>query len=94
MAGQENFYKKLKKQLEEATTWPSPYLFKFIVPSETTKEKQIESIFDNLGAVITKRQSKNNTYTSVSVNVRMKNADEVIRKYKEVGSKVEGVISL
>ncbi|OED49139.1 hypothetical protein AB832_00045 [Flavobacteriaceae bacterium (ex Bugula neritina AB1)] len=90
----DEFYKKLKVQLADTTLWPSAYLYKFIVPTETDKIKLVEKIFNNLGAVITTKQSKNGKYTSVSINVRMKNPDEVIAKYKEVGVKIEGVISL
>lgn len=87
------FYKKLKVQLEDTTVFPSKYLFKFIVPTDVDKIEEIESTFNHSGAVITKKQSKNGKYTSVSVLVRMANADSVITKYKEV-SKVEGIISL
>ncbi|WP_405206268.1 DUF493 family protein [Aquimarina sp. LLG6339-5] len=90
----EEFYKKLKVQLADTALWPTAYLYKFIVPTDTEKINQIEKIFDNLGAVITTKQSKNGKYTSVSINVRMKNPDQVISKYKEVAEKVEGVISL
>lgn len=90
----EEFYKKLKSQLLDTTSWPSIYLFKFIVPTDAEKIKGIESIFDNMGAVITTKQSKKGNYTSVSVNVRMQDPDTVIGKYKEVGEKIEGVISL
>ncbi|WP_378174715.1 DUF493 family protein [Aquimarina sp. SS2-1] len=90
----EEFYKKLKVQLADTALWPTSYLYKFIVPTDSEKVGQIEEIFDNLGAVINKKQSKNGKYTSVSVNVRMKNPDHVIVKYKEVAVKVEGVISL
>ncbi|GAA0722952.1 DUF493 family protein [Aquimarina litoralis] len=90
----EEFYKKLKAQLADTALWPTNYLYKFIVPTETEKVNQVEEIFNNLGAVITTKQSKNGKYTSVSINVRMKNPDHVISKYKEVADKVEGVISL
>ena len=53
-----------------------------------------EIIFDNMGAVINTKESSNGKYTSVSVSVKMKNPDHVIEKYKEVGEKIEGVISL
>ncbi|MBT8304269.1 MAG: DUF493 domain-containing protein [Bacteroidia bacterium] len=91
---QDKFYKKLKVQLTESTIWPSEYLYKFIVISETSKITQIESIFDNTGAVISTKESKNGKYTSVSINVIMKNPDAVISKYLEVTNNVEGVISL
>ncbi|MEM6514999.1 MAG: DUF493 family protein [Bacteroidota bacterium] len=90
----EEFYKKLRTQLYETASWPSEYLYKFIVPSQTEKIRQIENLFNNMGAVITTKESKKGTYTSVSVNLRMKNPDAVIEKYKEVAEKVEGVISL
>ncbi|XCF07452.1 DUF493 family protein [Tamlana crocina] len=90
----EEFYKKLKTQLQDTALWPSEYLYKFIVISDKAKIKKIEDLFDNLGAVINTTESKNGKYTSVSVNVRMKNPDAVIEKYKEVAEKVEGVISL
>ena len=89
----EEFYSRLKTQLAESTTWPSDYLYKFIVPTDTDKIEQIQNIFDNTGAVIESKRSKKGKYTSVSVTVNLKNPDEVINKYKEVG-KVEGVISL
>lgn len=90
----EEFYEKLKNQLQDTSLWPSEYLYKFIVPSKKTKIVMIESIFDNMGAVINTKKSKKGTYTSISINVRMKNPDAVIDKYKEVAEKVEGVISL
>lgn len=89
----EEFYKRLKDQLEDTSTWPSDYLYKFIVPTATDKIKQIQDVFDNTGAVIESKQSKKGTYTSVSITVNLKNADAVIQKYIEVGS-IEGVISL
>lgn len=90
----EAFYKKLKEQLSNTTLWPSEYLYKFIIASDKDKIKKIESLFDNTGAVIKTKTSKNGKYTSVSINVVMKNPDAVIAKYIEVSDKVEGVISL
>jgi hypothetical protein len=87
------FYEKLKKSLEETTTFPTQYLFKFIIPSDNKKFKEIEDVFNNLGAVINSKPSSGGKYTSISVHVKMNNADEIIAKYQEVG-KVEGVISL
>ena len=90
----DEFYAKLKKQLQDTAMWPAEYLYKFIVPTKGEKVTQVEDIFDNMGAVINTKQSKKGTYTSVSINVRMKDPDHVIAKYKEVADKVEGVISL
>lgn len=90
----DEFYAKLKAQLQDTSLWPSEYLYKFIVPTKREKVRKIQGIFDNLGAVINTKKSRNGKYTSVSVNVRMRNPDAVIGKYKEVAEKVEGVISL
>ncbi len=91
---EEEFYRKLKVQLEETSEWPSEYLYKFIVKSDLTKIAKIEALFDNTGAVINTIESKNVKYTSVSINVIMKNPDAVIEKYLEVATNIEGVISL
>lgn len=90
----EEFYKKLKEQLYDTAIWPTEYLYKFIVPSDKQKIVTIESLFNNLGAVINTKESKNGKYTSISINVRMTNPEAVIEKYKDVAENVEGVISL
>jgi len=90
----EEFYEKLKVQLQDTSIWPTEYLYKFIVPTKPSKVEQIEVIFDNMGAVINTRLSKKGKYTSLSINVRMKNPDAVIEIYKQIGREVEGVISL
>lgn len=89
----EEFYKRLREQLEGDTTWPSEYLYKFIIPASLAKLAEIEVIFDGIGADIQTRDSAKGTYTSISIKVSMDSADAVIEKYLEV-SKVEGVISL
>ncbi|AMC09899.1 hypothetical protein Lupro_00895 [Lutibacter profundi] len=93
MDKKDQFYKKLKKKLKEDTTFPTKYLFKFIVPAKEDLIKEVEDIFDYTGAVITKKSSKTGKYTSLSVLVIMKKADDIIIKYKEA-EKVEGIISL
>ncbi|RIV45982.1 MULTISPECIES: DUF493 family protein [Flagellimonas] len=89
----DEFYERLREQLLENTTWPSDYLYKFIVPTDEERIAQIHDIFDNTGAVIESKKSKKGTYTSLSITVNLKDPDEVILKYKEVAI-VEGVISL
>jgi putative lipoic acid-binding regulatory protein len=90
----DEFYEKLKGQLYETTSWPAEYLYKFIIKTSIEKRAVLEAIFNNMGAVINTTESKNGKYTSVSVNLLMRNPDAVIEKYKEVAEKVEGVISL
>lgn len=89
----EAFYERLKDELRTTSDWPSLYLFKFIVPTDEKKILSVENTFNNLGAVITTTKSKTGKFTSVSVNVQMKNPEEVVEKYLAV-STVEGIISL
>lgn len=93
MSKESEFYKKLKLSLEETTTFPTDYMYKFIIPASKEKFTSIENVFNNLGAVIKSKSSKTGKYTSLTILVRMKSSNEIITIYKEV-SKVEGVISL
>lgn len=89
----EEFFDRLKTELEKSNTWPAIYLFKFIVPTEIDKINQVEQAFDGMGAVIKTTQSKTGKFTSVSVDVQMESPQSVIDKYVEV-STIEGIISL
>lgn len=93
MSKESDFYKKLKLSLEETTSFPTDYMYKFIIPTCKEKFTFIEGVFNNLGAVIKSKPSKTGKYTSLTILVNMKTPNEIIAKYKEV-SKVEGVISL
>lgn len=93
MKNQDEFYKKLKINLEETTKFPSKYMFKFIIPADEAKAEKINDIFSHTGAVINTKPSKTGKYQSLTILVKMKDADEVIIKYKEVTT-IEGVISL
>ena len=42
------FYEKLKIQLYDTTSWPSEYLFKFIIATDQKKTQDIERIFSGL----------------------------------------------
>lgn len=89
----EEFYARLKEELAESTSWPSEYLFKFIIPTDTEKQEKLNHIFDNMGAVINTKTSAKGNYFSFSINVQMESPQHVIDKYLEV-STIEGVISL
>jgi len=89
----EEFYTRLRDELGTTSSWPSEYLYKFIVPTDNHKIALVENAFDNLGAVIHTTQSKTAKYTSISINVTMESPDSVIEKYIQV-STIEGIISL
>lgn len=89
----EEFYERLKGELEKSNSWPALYLYKFIVPTDKDKIEQIQKAFDCLGAVIKTTQSKTGKFTSVSVDVQMESPQAVIEKYQQL-STIEGIVSL
>jgi len=87
------FFERLKTELENSNDWPAEYLFKFIVPTNLQKTDAVQNAFDGLGAVVKTTKSRNENYTSISINVQMESAQQIIDKYIEV-STIEGIISL
>lgn len=80
---------KLKSLLEEQYSWPSIYLFKFIVPyNQTTK---VEALFP--GHEISKKGSQKGNYVSLSIEIQLDSADHVIAIYQQA-SNIPGLISL
>lgn len=90
----EDFYNRLRNELNESTTsWPTEYLYKFIVPSVADNMERVENAFNGMGAVLKTSKSKTGKFTSISVNVQMASAQAIIDKYLEV-STIEGIVSL
>lgn len=93
MSEREDFYKKLKVQLEETTQFPTSYMYKFIVPTTENQVEEVQSMFENTGAVINTKKSKSGKYISVSIVVTLESADVVISYYKKAET-IKGIISL
>ena len=93
MSDKKQFYSKLKVQLEETTSFPSDYMYKFIVPASGSQTNEVQEIFNNKGAVINTKKSKTGKYISISIVLKLNNADEVINYYKKV-EPIKGIISL
>jgi len=80
---------QLKAVLDETMEWPSPYVFKFIVPIDQ-KESLIALVGD---ADISFRPSKKGNYMSITVKKHLQSSEDVITIYLRVSS-IEGIISL
>ena len=93
MTNKNDFYNKLKLQLKDTTTFPSDYMYKFIVPTDDNQVNQVEDIFNNTGAVIKTKKSKTGKYISVSIVMKIGSSDQVIAYYQQA-EKIEGIISL
>lgn len=89
----EEFYIRLKEELDNSNVWPTQYLFKFIVPTVSNNVELVTDAFDLVGAVINTTKSRTGKFTSVSIEVQMQSSQQIIDKYLEV-STIEGIISL
>ncbi len=78
-----------KDKLEEQSSFPTLYMFKFIVPSG--KEQKLAELLPN-NEMTLKVSSKGN-YVSATIKAMMPSSDSIIEVYKQA-AKIEGVISL
>lgn len=89
----EEFYIRLKEELDNSNEWPAQYLFKFIVPSVGDNVQMVQNAFDSVGAIIVTKKSSGGKFTSVSIDVHMESSQQIIDIYLKV-STIEGIISL
>ncbi len=84
--------KNLKAELEKSS-WPAVYLFKFIVPSDRERLRQVLAIFETGNASVTTKKSSKGKYISVSAKEQMTDVESIIRKYEQA-FKIEELIAL
>lgn len=84
-------FDELRNKLNKES-WPSVYMFKFIVVSDNQKIALIESFFEDDAEVVL-QPSSNGKYTSVTIRQVMLDAEAIIDVYKQAAA-VEGIISL
>jgi len=87
-----NDFDGLREKLTEVS-FPSVYMFKFIVKSDLKKIAQIESLFHSERAQITRKESFKGAFVSISVKEVMLSVDEIIKIYIQ-SSKIDGIIAL
>lgn len=83
------WWDRFQDLLEKDRTWPSEYLFKFIVPRSSLDD--LKQLFGEHPVVV--RASTRGRYVSVTARIQMQNSGEVVEMYRAAGE-VEGVISL
>lgn len=83
----------LKKKLEESiSSFPTVYMFKFIIKADSKTMALVEVLFDN-DAEIHHKESSTGKYISITIKQVVMSVDEIISFY-EKAAKIEGVISL
>ncbi len=81
-----------KNKLIESTSFPSIYMFKFIVESANRNIALVESLFDAESELYTK-ESSTGKFTSITVKQVVVSVDEVIDIYKRA-SLIKGIMFL
>ncbi|MBI9033293.1 MAG: DUF493 family protein [Bacteroidales bacterium] len=92
MQSENDIYQKLKERLKENHTWPSVFMFKFIVPDKPKKLAEVKALFGE-EAIVSFHGSSKGKYVSITIKEVMLNENEVIEKYKKA-SKIEHLIAL
>jgi len=78
-----------KEKLDNTYSFPSLYMFKFIVKPEQVSE--IENLFTKHEVIL--KPSSGGKYVSTTVKIMASSSQEIIDHYKEA-AKIEGIISL
>jgi len=82
-------FQEFKKQLTDHYSFPTFYLFKFIIPAD--KKTAFQDLFPEWHFDI--KQSKTGKYISFSKKLKVNSSEEVIEVYTRAYS-IEGIISL
>jgi putative lipoic acid-binding regulatory protein len=78
-----------KEKLASSSTFPTRYLFKFIVPAG--KEPQIAALFP--GEEVLLKPSSGGKYISTTIHKWVDDADQILALYEKAAT-IEGLISL
>ena len=87
----EEKYKNLKALLDKEK-YPKPFLFKFIILTDETKQKEVTDCFDNK-AEYKYNSSKTNKYTTINILQKMDSSQSIIDRYLAV-AKIDNVIHM
>jgi uncharacterized protein len=83
---------KFREKLIESMSFPSVYMFKFIIRSEHRNIALVSNLFGS-EAVINTKESDKGKYTSVTAKVVVMSVDEIIEVYRKA-LKIKGIIFL
>jgi len=83
---------KFKTKLTETMSFPSVYMFKFIIATENRNIALIENLFGSETVIHTK-ESRKGRYISVTAKQVVVSVDEIIDIYRRA-SKIKGVMFL
>ncbi len=82
-------FASFREKLNQAYSWPAPYMFKFIAPAE--RQYEVAALFP--GQQLHYRQSGKGRYISITVTLHMASAETVIALYRKA-ARIQGLIAL
>lgn len=82
----------LRSKLVETTTFPTVYMFKFIVEADNRKIAMVENLFQEEAELHTKESDKGK-YISITSRQVMMSVDEIIDVYKKA-AEIKGIMFL
>jgi hypothetical protein len=85
----EQWINGFREKLDQHYTWPSLYIFKFIVPKG--KEEDLKQLFPL--HTPTEKASRQGNYTSITMQMMVPSSDAVIDVYVKA-SRIEGIVAL
>jgi len=83
---------RFKQKLIETMSFPSVYMYKFIIKSANRDIALIENLFDADTDILTK-ESESGKYISITAKQVVMNVDEIIEIYNRA-SKIKGIMFL
>ncbi len=89
----EEFYKRLREELEKNHEWPVRYMFKFILPNEEENIRKVRERFADLKHDYKQNFSRNGKYVSLSIVARMSDPDQIIARYRKMED-IPGLIAI
>jgi len=88
----EEFYKRLEEELNKNHSWPTKYMYKFIVPNEDEKVEEVKKRFDK-EYEFKQNFSRSGKYVSLTFITEEKSPDDIINQYKKMED-IEGLIAI
>lgn len=87
------FYRRLHQKLLETSSWPGPYMFKFIIPASDEIRHELMKLFSTHTVTSSVRASSKGTYASISISGTFENPDVIIDKHQQA-AKIPNIIQL
>lgn len=82
----------LRSKLNEIHTWPSVYMFKFVLENDSEKMQALRAVFDE-SAEFSVRESTKGKYVSLTVRMMVLDADVIFDHYRRA-SEIGGILAL